>query len=41
MTITDIVLISIEIIKTLISFGSLVIALLALLARDKDTKHKK
>ncbi len=41
MTAADIILIFIGIIGLLISFGSLIVALLAFLDRDKDHKRKK
>ncbi len=41
MTAADIILIFIEVIGLLITFGSFVIALLAFLDRDKDHKRKK
>ena len=41
MTASDIILIFIGIISLLISFGSLVIAFLAFLDRDKNNKRKK
>ena len=41
MTASDIILIFIGIISLLISFGSLVIAFLAFLDRDRNTKRKK
>ena len=40
MTAADIILIFIGIIGLLISFGSLIVALLAFLDRDKDHKQK-
>ena len=41
MTAADIILIFIGVLGLLIAFGSFVIALLAFLDRDKDTKRKK
>ncbi|WP_455535751.1 putative holin-like toxin [Roseburia inulinivorans] len=41
MTASDIILIFIGIISLLISFGSLVIAFLAFLDRDRNNKRKK
>lgn len=41
MTAADMILIFIGILSLLISFGSLLIALLAFLSREKDNKEKK